>query len=90
MSSSRHQQTAPISRIIDGTLRHANGKLLGYVDELLIDLDSGRIEYVIALSVRGQRLRFPWASISVEGNSFVLHRSGPRLVIDGPPDTITP
>lgn len=85
MSSSLHQQTAPISRIIDGTLRYANGEFLGEVDELLIDLDSGRIDYVIAVNARGQRLRFPWTSISIEGNSFVLQRSGPRLVVDDPP-----
>lgn len=85
MSNSQHQKTAPISHIVEGTVRQANGGLLGHVDELLIDLASGRIEYVIVKSTRGQRLRFPWASISIEGDGFVLQRSGPRLVVDEPP-----
>jgi len=90
MRNSRHEQTAPLSRIIDGTVQHANGELLGSIDELLIDLASGRIEYIIVTSTRGQRLRFPWSSITIEGQSFVLQRAGPRLVINGPGDPSDP
>jgi hypothetical protein len=39
-----------IRRIVEAELRHADCKLLGVVDELLVDLHSGRIEYA-----RGER-----------------------------------
>lgn len=77
----RHQHTAPISHIIEATLRQPNGTLLGHVDELLIDLASGRIEYVMARSVNGQRLRYHWDAISVDAGGFILRRTGPRLVL---------
>lgn len=73
-------ETAPISNLVEAELRDRNGALLGVVDELLIDLCSGRIEYVLAAGVRGQRLQFPWSSISLERGGFRLQRSGPRLV----------
>ena len=82
MKAGRHSQTTPISNIVEADLRHANGDLLGVVDELLIDLKSGRIEYVLASGIRGQRLQFPWSSIRVEGGSFMLRGTGPRLVVD--------
>jgi hypothetical protein len=80
----RYQQSTPISNIVEADLRLTNGDLLGVVDELLIDLESGRIEYVLATGVHGQRLQFPWSAITVEAGTFVLQRSGPRLVVDRP------
>lgn len=82
MNSTSKTPATPISHIVEADLHHANGDLLGVVDELLIDLDSGRIEYVLASGVRGQRLQFPWAAISVKNGSFMLQRAGPRLVVD--------
>ena len=82
----RHQHATPISNIVEADLRHANGDLLGVVDELLIDLESGRIEYVLATSVRGQRLQFPWRTVTVEDGGFVVRRTGPRLIVDRPGD----
>lgn len=85
MKTSRHDQATPISNIVEADLRHANGDLLGTVDELLIDLQSGRIEYLLATGLRGQRLQFPWSSIRVKDGSFVLRRAGPRLVTSREP-----
>jgi hypothetical protein len=73
-------KTTPITNLVEAELRDGSGALLGVVDELLIDLHSGRIEYVLAAGTRGQRLQFPWQSISLEHGGFRLHRSGPRLV----------
>lgn len=82
IKTSRQDHPIPISNMVEADLRHANGELLGEVDELLVDLGSGRIAYVLATGLRGQRLRFPWTSIAVEDGSFVLKRAGPRLVVD--------
>lgn len=80
--SSPSPDATPISRLVEAQLHDHRGSLLGIVDELLIDLRSGRIEYVLAIGLRGQRLRFPWSSIAIQDQGFVLRRSGPRLVID--------
>jgi len=77
--------STPISNIVEADLRDHSGDLIGVVDELLIDLQSGRIEYVLARGLRGQRMQYPWQSITVEQGSFVLRRSGPRLVISESP-----
>ncbi|MFW6092845.1 MAG: PRC-barrel domain-containing protein [Pseudomonadota bacterium] len=82
---SHERDSIPISRLVEADLRRSNGDLLGVVDELLIDLDSGRIEYVLATGLRGQRLRFHWSSISVENGSFTVRGSNPRLVVDRGP-----
>ncbi len=82
MDTPRPHQATPISRIVEADLRRGNGDLLGVVDELLVNLDSGRIEYVLATGIRGQRLQFPWSAITVEQGRFVLQRGGPRLVVD--------
>lgn len=80
--TSRYKHPTAISNLVEADLRHANGDLLGVVDELLIDLHSGRIEYLLATGLRGQRLQFPWSSIIVQDDGFVLRRSSPRLVVD--------
>jgi len=82
--SSPASDSTPISNIVEADLRDRSGDLIGVVDELLIDLESGRIEYVLARGVRGERMQYPWKSITVERGGFVLRRSGPRLVINGP------
>jgi len=75
----------PISNIVEADLRDRSGNLIGIVDELLIHLESGRIEYVLARGLRGERLQYPWQTITLEQGSFVLRRSGPRLVLNGSP-----
>jgi sporulation protein YlmC with PRC-barrel domain len=75
--------STPISNIVEAELRDHNGDLIGIVDELLIDLESGRIEYVLARGLRGARLQYPWRSITIEQGRFILQRSGPRLVVHG-------
>lgn len=75
--------STPISNIVEADLRDRGGNVIGIVDELLIHLESGRIEYVLARGLRGERLQYPWRSITLEQGSFVLRRSGPRLVVNG-------
>ncbi len=82
VSQMSHEDSIPISHLVDADLRRSNGDLLGVVDELLVDLGSGRIEYVLATGLRGQRLRFHWSSISVRDGSFTVRGSDPRLVVD--------
>ena len=82
MPPSRPQAPTPISHIVDAELRRTNGELLGVVDELLIDLHTGRIEYLIAIDGRGRRLRFRWHAVTVSNGSFVLHGAEPRLIAD--------
>jgi hypothetical protein len=83
MTPKSHREDAvPISRVVDAELRSSSGDLLGVVDELLIDLHSGRIEYVLASGLRGQRLRFHWSSISVRDGAFRVHGSQPQLVVN--------
>lgn len=76
--------TMPISNLIDGELRRADGVSLGVVDELLIDLHSGRVEYLIARGRRGERRRYHWHAISVIQGRFVVSQTGPKAL---PPDT---
>jgi len=83
--SSRTADNAPISNIVEADLRDRSGELIGVVDELLIDLESGRIDYVLARGLRGERLQYPWKSVTVEHGTFVLRRSGPRLVVNESP-----
>lgn len=81
--TSQQRNSTPISNIVEADLRRSNGEFLGVVDELLIDLDSGRIEYLLATGVRGQRLRFHWSAITVENGRFVVRGSAPHLVVSG-------
>lgn len=86
MKFSQSTETKAISNLVEAELRASDGQLLGIVDELLIDLHTGRIEYVLAAGVRGQRLQFPWSSITLDDRGFKLVRSGPRLVTGGVKD----
>ena len=75
------KRNAPISRMVDARLYSGTGNLLGTIDELIIDLDAGRIRYVLVAGLAGQRYRFPWDALVVERDRFVLRRIEPRLVV---------
>ncbi|MFU8815102.1 MAG: PRC-barrel domain-containing protein [Pseudomonadales bacterium] len=82
MSTSRCHHPMPLSQIVDAELRRYNGELLGVIDELLVDLRTGRIAYLLAIDARGQRLRFRWDAVAVRNGSFVLHGAEPWLITD--------
>lgn len=81
MNDLTEPQARPVSTIVDTDLRNSHGDLIGVVHELLVDLDSGRILYVLATGVRGQRLQFPWSAIRLEEGAFVLRRPGAHLLL---------
>ncbi len=81
------KRNAPISRIVDADLYSRAGNLLGTIDELIIDVDSGRIRYVLVAGMAGQRYRFPWEAVLVQRDHFVLRRVEPKLVVS---DSIEP
>jgi len=74
--SSRTADNAPISNIVEADLRDRSGELIGVVDELLIDLESGRIEYVLARGLRGERLQYPSTTILRGDKVGILGRNG--------------
>lgn len=86
MQSQRGEErrNAPISRMVDAGLYSRSGNLLGTIDELIIDLDSGRIRYVLVAGRAGRRFRFPWAALLVQRDRFVLRHVRPKLVISDP------
>tara|TARA_Y100001933_G_scaffold99596_1_gene100033 strand:- start:3958 stop:4242 length:285 start_codon:yes stop_codon:yes gene_type:complete len=78
------KRNAPISRVIDAGLYSRAGNRLGTIDELVIDLDSGRIRYVLVAGVTGQRYRFPWEAVRLQRDRFVLRLVEPKLVVSAP------
>jgi sporulation protein YlmC with PRC-barrel domain len=60
------------SSLIDMKLVTRDGDLLGSVDELLIELESGRIAYVIVQCRDGRRLTIPWQGVECEPGQFRL------------------
>jgi uncharacterized protein YrrD len=82
MPSSR-RGSAPMSGFIDATLHTRDGALLGVVDELLVALDSGRIEYLLATAANGQRLQFRWDAIEIRDGAFCFHGETADLLVDG-------
>jgi sporulation protein YlmC with PRC-barrel domain len=79
------KRNAPISRMIDARLYSRTGNPLGTIDELIIDLDSGRVRYLLVAGVGGRRYRFPWEAVLVQRNGFVLRHIGPGPVLAEPP-----
>jgi len=51
---------------------YSTGAVLGVVDELLVDLHSGHIAYLIALCRNGDRRIIPWAQVEYCGGDFRL------------------
>jgi hypothetical protein len=72
MFRSRREDPTPLSNMVEATVRRHDGELIGVVDELLIDLQTGRVEYLLATDVHGQRLSLRWDAIDVRGGTFVL------------------
>lgn len=73
----------PLSPLVDATVRGPDGEALGVVDELLVDLTSGRIEYVVVAGPGGRRLQLPWQSVRVDAAGFRFRGEPRDLVVDG-------
>jgi hypothetical protein len=82
MTTSRRAPT-PLSGFIDTTLRGRHGEPLGVVDELLVDLDSGRIEYLLATAPGGRRLQLRWEAVEILDGAFSFQGDPADLTIVG-------
>lgn len=61
-----------ISSLVDMRVLLPGGGTLGRVDELLVDIRSGRITYVVARCRDGRRKTIPWRLIKCQGGNFML------------------
>ncbi|MCB1691099.1 MAG: PRC-barrel domain-containing protein [Halioglobus sp.] len=61
-----------ISSLVDMRVLLPGGGILGSVDELLVDMRSGRISYLVARRPDGRRKTIPWHLVSCEGGNFRL------------------
>jgi sporulation protein YlmC with PRC-barrel domain len=71
MTRNRRDAAMPLSDLLDVRLHSRDGDLIGVVDELLIDLRTGRVEYLLATSADGRRLQFRWESVAIHNGGFV-------------------
>jgi sporulation protein YlmC with PRC-barrel domain len=60
------------SQLIDGVLIDDDESLIGQIEELIIDIHSGRIASLIVESRDGDRMEFPWSWIDVRDGRFRL------------------
>jgi sporulation protein YlmC with PRC-barrel domain len=61
-----------ISSLVDTRILQPGGALLGRVDELLIDLRSGRVTHIVAKCPDGGRRVIPWHLVECRGQLFRL------------------
>ena len=59
-----------MSGLVDARILYSNGVVFGFVDELLIDLSSGRIAYIICQRQDGSRSSVPWTVLEFCGGDF--------------------
>ena len=67
-----------ISRLVDSVVRLPGGTPMGEVDELLVDLRTGRVTYIIVQTPQGDRRQIPWSSVTFRDGAFklcTLHRA---------------
>jgi sporulation protein YlmC with PRC-barrel domain len=74
----RSEHAQPLSHLLDASLRSRDGETLGVVDELLIDMHTGRIEYLLATDAEGERLQFRWDAVGIRNGAFVLWEPSPE------------
>jgi hypothetical protein len=77
--SNDEQQTtstaAELSGLVDAVVRLPTGSLLGHIEELLLNLRSGRIDYLIVRVSNGERRPIPWGAVEFrDGEFWVLTR----------------
>ncbi len=61
-----------ISSLVDTRILQPGGAVLGRVDELLIDLRSGRVTHIVASCPDGGRRVIPWHLVECRGKMFRL------------------
>ena len=70
----------PAGRLFDRQVEDVNGKLVGRVEDLLVDIRSGQIEYVlIALPQGGSRMEtitIPWSLVTADTRRRTRWRVG--------------
>lgn len=59
-----------ISGLVDARILYRNDALFGFVDELLVDLNSGRIAYIIGRRKDGSRTSIPWCQLEYYRGNF--------------------
>jgi sporulation protein YlmC with PRC-barrel domain len=78
MFRTRREEPMPLSNLVEAKVRRQDGQLIGVVDELLIDLQTGRIEYLLATDVHGQRISLRWDALDVREGVFILDDPAPH------------
>ena len=59
-----HQESSyNASSILDTAVYFETGSKFGRLDELLVSLQTGKIEHLLVRSKRGKVVRIPWAAI---------------------------
>lgn len=53
-------RSSGITNLVDARILHRNDAVFGFVDELLIDLSSGRVAYIIGRRHDGSRTSIHW------------------------------
>lgn len=81
-----HRQTMSASTLIGDKVKNMQDEDLGEVEEIMIDVDSGRISYVVLshgglLSIGDKLFAIPWEALrlSEEEHAFYLDVSKERL-----------
>jgi sporulation protein YlmC with PRC-barrel domain len=68
----RNSGRKAISSLVDMRVILPGGGTLGRVDELLVDIRSGRITYVVARCRDGSRKTIPWHLVKCQGGNLKL------------------
>lgn len=61
-----------ISSLVDMRVLLPGGGILGSVDELLVDIRSGRISYVVARCPDGRRKTISWDRVKCQGGNLQM------------------
>lgn len=66
-----------ISSLVDARILYGNDAVFGFVDELLIDLHTGRIAYIIGRRRDGSRTSIPWGLLEYCRGDFRFRATAP-------------
>lgn len=64
------QDVGEISQLVDAVVRWPSETPMGEVDELLVDLHTGRVTYLIVQTPSGERQQIPWSSVKFCDGAF--------------------
>jgi sporulation protein YlmC with PRC-barrel domain len=63
-----------LSKLFQGEVSDEKGHSLGYIEEILFCMASGRIQAVIVKSENHTRMRVPWKELSVEDDACIVYK----------------